>query len=129
MSVCLNLFVMKCVSFPMYVNVAHFCFEGRVTCRRVMCLACCLCGATENELFCIMLWMVLSSCLCSVSAKFRNQPEDGLKAETCSCFLSFFLSFLLTYFLSFFLTFFLFSFLSKNLIKVVLRRPNSLHLY
>jgi hypothetical protein len=69
MLVCLNMFVMKCVSFPTYVNVAYFCSGGVVVSFRVMCLGCCLRGVMGNELFCIMLWMELSSCLCSVSAR------------------------------------------------------------
>jgi hypothetical protein len=67
MSVCLHMLFMWCVSFPTYVNVAHFRLGDRVTC--VMFLVCCLCDVTGKELLCIMLWTALSSCLYSVSLR------------------------------------------------------------
>jgi hypothetical protein len=63
----------------------------------------------------------------------NQSPPSGAEVSNEWNYTPFFLSFLLSFFPSFFLSFFpsflLSFFLSKNLIKVVLRRSNSLHLY
>jgi hypothetical protein len=69
MPVCLNMLVISYVSFPMYVKAAHFRLGDRVICCRVVFLVCCLCDVRGKELLCIMLWMVLGSCLYSVSLR------------------------------------------------------------
>jgi hypothetical protein len=62
MLVCLNKFVIYVVSFPIYVNVTHFCFCVWVVCFCCDLGWCGLCSCTAKELLCKMLWMVFSSC-------------------------------------------------------------------
>ena len=62
MFVRLKMFVIKVVSLPVYVNVAHFCFS--IGLGSVCLLSFRLggfCGRTGNELFSRMLWMIYSS--------------------------------------------------------------------
>jgi hypothetical protein len=57
MLVCLNKFVMRVVSFPTYVKVAHFCLWGvALSCVWVSArFMGCVCGLMGKELFCRML--------------------------------------------------------------------------
>ena len=62
MFVCLNNFVMKVVSLPVYVNTAQDCVAGFLCGCGGVCELVFFGGRIRKELLCRMLWMVFSSC-------------------------------------------------------------------
>jgi len=87
MLVRLRMFVINVFSFPMYVNVAHFCFSMGFGSVCFLCLKLgAFCGWAGNELFLRMLCMIFSSRLYSsvgTSYVFSLLYKNLIAANLC----------------------------------------------